>query len=64
MLEVIRNSHTVVHLFDNATQDAVTSNAILLDTLKKLHEINPMLKKHTSDQIMLNAFTVIPKYLE
>lgn len=40
-----QNSHTVFHLFDNATQDAVTSNAILVDTLKKLHEINPMLKK-------------------
>lgn len=39
------NSHNVVHLFDNATQDAVTSNAILLDTLKKLHETTPMLKK-------------------
>ncbi|KAK3084477.1 hypothetical protein FSP39_014148, partial [Pinctada imbricata] len=37
------SSHTIVHLFDNATQDAVTSNAILLDTLRKLHEIKPNL---------------------
>lgn len=39
------NSHTLVHLFDNATRGAVTSNAFLLNTFKKLHEINTILKK-------------------
>lgn len=39
------SSHTIIHRFDNATQDAITSNVILLDTLRRLQKINPNLKK-------------------
>lgn len=37
------NSHTVIHLFDNATHDVVPSKDILL-VVKSLHVINPILK--------------------
>ncbi|XP_013404412.1 uncharacterized protein LOC106169495 [Lingula anatina] len=38
-------SHTFVHLFDNATQDSHTSNAVLYDTLTRLHNLKPSLQK-------------------
>lgn len=36
----VLHSHTIVHIFDNANQDAVTSNAILKDSVLKLKEKN------------------------
>ena len=38
-------SHTVVHVFDSATQDGKTSAAILQHTLEKLSTLNPGLEK-------------------
>ena len=37
------HSHTIVHVFDNANQDAATSNAILKDCLTRLKAKNPKL---------------------
>lgn len=41
----VLHSHTIVHIFDNANQDAVTSNAILKDSVLKLKEKNQNLTK-------------------
>ena len=39
------HSHTIVHIFDNANQDTLTSNAILKDCIVRLKSRNDSLKK-------------------
>lgn len=39
------NTHTIIHIFDAATQDAHTSNAILKNSLMNFQEMNPSLKE-------------------
>ncbi|XP_062568266.1 uncharacterized protein LOC134230450, partial [Saccostrea cucullata] len=39
------HSHTIVHVFDNANQDATTSNSILKDSVERLQEKNSKLKE-------------------
>ncbi|VDI15288.1 Hypothetical predicted protein, partial [Mytilus galloprovincialis] len=36
---------TIIHVFDNASQDARTSNAVLRNTLQQFQQMNPSLKK-------------------
>ncbi|XP_061188663.1 uncharacterized protein LOC133196824 [Saccostrea echinata] len=39
------HSHTIVHVFNNANQDATTSNAILKDSMERLKEKNSKLRE-------------------
>lgn len=44
LVEMVLTSHTIIHIFDTATQDAETSNAILSDCFNILYQIKPVLK--------------------